>query len=277
MRSAFEERGAERVAAAVVDDRRAVVRHRKACAVCARLDWHNNLREVLFWRQAARSETRSFICDDAGSGSVSPREAAHVLLSPERYHRRWRFAGADGREESCLRYPGGNEGQMSPGRAGPSRSLPARPGLAPPMRRPAPTRPWCVRVLDSTGLITAAPGIPGHALPEKGLQRQIGVGTLVSSQERRALFVPRFNRTFCSSTGLHRISFVRASEESFTRVLFGTLLDTRDRCPLGEPNRRRPFRPGPAWPRRRAVHRPAPTRPWYVRVLDSAGSRTCLA
>ena len=115
MRSAFEERGAERVAAAVVDDRRAVVRHRKACAVCARLDWHNNLREVLFWRQAARSETRSFICDDAGSGSVSPREAAHVLLSPERYHRRWRFAGADGREggiplaeleASCVREPG---------------------------------------------------------------------------------------------------------------------------------------------------------------------------
>ena len=31
--------------------------------------------------------------------------------------------------------------------------------------------------------------IPGHALHEEGLQRQIGVGTLVSSQERRALFV----------------------------------------------------------------------------------------
>ena len=113
--------------------------------------------------------------------------------------------------------------------------------------------------------------IPGHALHEKGLQRQIGVGTLLSSQKRRALFVPRFNRTFCSSTGLHRISFVRAFEESFRRVVFGTLLGTRDRCPLGGPNRRRSFRPGPAWPRRRAVDRPAPTRPWYVRVLDSTG------
>ena len=36
--------------------------------------------------------------------------------------------------------------------------------------------------------------IPEHALHEKGLQRQIGVGTLVSSQERRALFVPRIYR-----------------------------------------------------------------------------------
>ena len=36
--------------------------------------------------------------------------------------------------------------------------------------------------------------VPGHALHEKGLQRQIGVGTLVSSQERRALAVPLINR-----------------------------------------------------------------------------------
>ena len=35
--------------------------------------------------------------------------------------------------------------------------------------------------------------IPGHALHEIGLQRQIGVGTLVSSQERRALAVPLIN------------------------------------------------------------------------------------
>ena len=35
---------------------------------------------------------------------------------------------------------------------------------------------------------------PGHALHEKGLQRQIGGGTLVSSHEQRALFVPRLNR-----------------------------------------------------------------------------------
>ena len=36
--------------------------------------------------------------------------------------------------------------------------------------------------------------VPGHALHEKCLQRQIGVGTLVSSQERRAVVVPRIYR-----------------------------------------------------------------------------------
>ena len=36
--------------------------------------------------------------------------------------------------------------------------------------------------------------IPGHALHANGLQRQIGDGTLVSNQERRAAVVPRINR-----------------------------------------------------------------------------------
>ena len=35
---------------------------------------------------------------------------------------------------------------------------------------------------------------PGHALHEKGLQRQKSVGPLVSSQEERALLVPVINR-----------------------------------------------------------------------------------
>ena len=35
---------------------------------------------------------------------------------------------------------------------------------------------------------------PGHAFHEKGSQRQIGVGPLVSSQEERALLVPLINR-----------------------------------------------------------------------------------
>ena len=34
---------------------------------------------------------------------------------------------------------------------------------------------------------------PGHALREKGLQRQKGVGPLVSSKEQRALLVPLVN------------------------------------------------------------------------------------
>ena len=36
--------------------------------------------------------------------------------------------------------------------------------------------------------------VPGHALHEKGLQRQLAVGTLVNSQQRRALAVPVINR-----------------------------------------------------------------------------------
>ena len=76
--------------------------------------------------------------------------------------------------------------------------------------------------------------IPVHALYEKGLQRQIGVGTLVNSQQRRALVVPLLNRwstagqllvnrTFCSPTGSHKISFVRACEETFGTVVYGNL------------------------------------------------------
>ena len=41
------------------------------------------------------------------------------------------------------------------------------------------------------GIKEKVPYVPGHALHEKGLQRQKGVGLLVSSQEQRALFVPR--------------------------------------------------------------------------------------
>ena len=36
--------------------------------------------------------------------------------------------------------------------------------------------------------------IPGHDLHEKGLQRQKGVGPLVSSQEEKTLLVPVINR-----------------------------------------------------------------------------------
>ena len=36
--------------------------------------------------------------------------------------------------------------------------------------------------------------IPGHALHENNLQRQLSDGTLVSNQERRAAVVPRVNQ-----------------------------------------------------------------------------------
>ena len=77
-------------------------------------------------------------------------------------------------QDICLRYPGVHEGQMFPVRTKPSTSLPARPCAAPP--RPAPTRPWYVRVLDSSSCVqkTELPlcpcairntnTTPGHAL-----------------------------------------------------------------------------------------------------------------
>ena len=84
--------------------------------------------------------------------------------------------------------------------------------------------------------------VPGYALREKGLQRQKGAGPLVSSQEHRALLVPRINRlsTGCQPLvwfphrGLNGISFVRASGETFRRRVFDALGDTRDACLLGQ-------------------------------------------
>ena len=92
---------------------------------------------------------------------------------------------------------------------------------------------------------------PGQALHETGLQRQIGVGTLVSSQERRAAVVPRIsrgstgyqpvvNRSLCSSIGLHRVSVVRVFEGTFRTVVLGALEGKRVGRFLGEPTRRRP-------------------------------------
>ena len=121
---------------------------------------------------------------------------------------------------------------MSSGRDGPSSSAPARPGLAQLPRR-APPRHDPPVVCPGFELDKFRfEDIRGHALHKKGLQRQTGVGTLVSSQQRKALAVPLLNRgstagqllvnrLFCSSTGLHRISFVRSSEESFRTVFFG--------------------------------------------------------
>ena len=121
--------------------------------------------------------------------------------------------------------------------------------------------------------------IPGHALHEKGLLRQIGDDPLVSSQERRALLVlvisrlqtaykPLINRCFCSAIGLNRILLVRASSgKTFGRRVFDALGNTRDDCVLGALFCSTP-------PRRPAV-RPDPTRPLYVRVLHSTSATSC--
>ena len=80
--------------------------------------------------------------------------------------------------------------------------------------------------------------LPGHALHEKGLQKQKCAGPLVSSQERRARFIPRLNHLstagpmrvqsgFCSSTGLHSISLVRFSEERFRTSVYDALGGSR--------------------------------------------------
>ena len=77
---------------------------------------------------------------------------------------------------------------------------------------------------------------------------------------------PRINclstADFLPAFGLHRISLVRASGETFRRRVFNALGSTKDGCLLGELFCSTP-------PRRPAV-RPDPTRPLYVRVLDSA-------
>ena len=96
---------------------------------------------------------------------------------------------------------------------------------------------------------------------EKGLQRQIGVGPLVSSQERRAAVVPRINR---SSTGYRVPPSVYMGFRLFVlpKRRSGQLSSMpggkRDGCLLGEPTRRRPVLPGPAPPPRRAPPRPDP-------------------
>ena len=84
---------------------------------------------------------------------------------------------------------------------------------------------------------------------------------------RRPADKPLVKRGFCS-TGLRRISLVRASEESFRTFVSDALEGTRDGF-LDEPIRRRPVLPDPARPRHPAVRRPHLTRPRYVRVLDS--------
>ena len=73
-----------------------------------------------------------------------------------------------------------------------------------------------------------------------------------------------------SSIGLHAISFVRASEKLFKTIVVETPEGQKD--PL-YPRRTEPPASRPASSssdRRSALHRPDPTRPWYVRVSDSA-------
>ena len=83
---------------------------------------------------------------------------------------------------------------------------PPRP--APPPRR-APPRPDRPVVCPGFGFdrlmyVIDYVIVPGHALHEKGFQSQIGVGTLVSSQERRSVAVSLINRL--STAGQPRVN-----------------------------------------------------------------------
>ena len=81
----------------------------------------------------------------------------------------------------------------------------------PAMRRPAPTRPWYVRVLDSASK-------------------------------------PLINRGLCSPNGLSKNSFVRASEEMIRTYVHDALGGTRDGCVLREQTCQHPTLPGPPRP-----------------------------
>ena len=109
-------------------------------------------------------------------------------------------------------------------------------------------------------------------MPCKGVQRQKGDGSLVSIQERRAFFILVANRSSAvrcvPSFGLHRISFVRASEDTSRAVVSCALKYKNEQLSPGrtEPPLSCPALPGPAPPPARGLPRPR-----YVRVLDSTG------
>ena len=127
-----------------------------------------------------------------------------------------------------------------------------------------------------------------HTFPDMScmeiLQIQLGVGTLVSNQERRAAVVHRMNREkTADKPRIHRLStsstagFVLPSfyidflcscfQKQALDSFFDRLENKRDACFLGKPTCRRPDLPVIAPPNRPAERRPVLTHPWYVRVL----------
>ena len=66
---------------------------------------------------------------------------------------------------------------------------------------------------------------------------------------RRPAHKPGVKCSLCSSIGLQKISFVRASDETFRTVVYDALGGKREGYFLGGPTRRRPVLPRPASPR----------------------------
>ena len=134
--------------------------------------------------------------------------------------------------------------------------------------------------------------IPGNALHEKGLQRQISVGTLLSSQERRALFVPLINRRLTADEPLVNRSFcffVGFKNEldcsCFRRDIHKSVLDSLEGKQGGGKSLGRidPTASCPTQPRPAAPPCAAPTRPargvsgFWIRQGELPDFRTCLA
>ena len=104
--------------------------------------------------------------------------------------------------------------------------------------------------------------IPGYALRGKRFtktNRRRSTGQQPGTKSARGPAAkPRVKRGLCSSTGLHRISFVRGCEETFRTVVYDTMGGWQDRRLLGRSNRRHAVLPGPAPPRRPAMRRADP-------------------
>ena len=120
-----------------------------------------------------------------------------------------------------------------------------------------------------------------HDLHVNGLQRQIYVGTLVSSQERKNAFRPADQSLVkCWSTAdFVPLSVLKKLDCPFTRrdiqeSFLDSLENKSEGCLLAGSTSRRPVLSSPTLPRCSAVRRPDPTRPWCVRVLDSTIAKT---
>ena len=113
---------------------------------------------------------------------------------------------------------------------------------------------------------------------KKLLHRQNSDDPLVSSQNQTMLLAPlidrgktahqsRVNRGFCFSVGLNKISFVHAFSERHSSDVSSMLWRVRERL-VSFANSSVGIHSCPTPPRYHAM-RPDPTRPCYVRVLDS--------
>ena len=135
---------------------------------------------------------------------------------------------------------------------------------------------------SSTGTSNHFLKFPGHALHEKGLQRQIGVGTLVNSQQRRALAVPvipRINRwsngRFVPSAVYIEFPLCVLAKRRSEQLLHcaggpeGRLASKATEMSAPCSAQRRPAPPS-------ALRRADPTRPLCVRVFDSTGHQFVL-